>query len=409
MAQLLEYLKMAVDNIRANKGRSILTMLGIIIGISSVIMIMSIGQGAKGEIGDQLSAAVGGQIFISGAYGDSDLIYLTPEDLEAIKEVEGVKGVTPNDSMSGKLITPRDTEFDVAITTGTEDLKYTHNPEMKYGRYFTDSDVEAMNLVAVIGEGDARKLFGTDDVVGMSVEATIYDTTQEITMIGVIKEEQTDEGGLVNSMMYNTNRVSLYMPYTANYAFGYILDEFYSIFVVADTGYSSVAVSSEIVSLLERRYQVQGEDKFYVEDAESQIKMMTDVLDMLTAFIAFVAAIALLVGGIGVMNIMLVSVTERTREIGIRKALGARTRSIMMQFLSESAIITALGGIIGIVIGILGAKAICSLPMLGFPARISVSTIILATLFSSCVGIFFGIYPARKAAKLSPIEALRRD
>lgn len=409
MAQLLEYLKMAVDNIRANKGRSILTMLGIIIGISSVIMIMSIGQGAKGEIGDQLSAAVGGQIFISGAYGDSDLIYLTPEDLEAIKEVEGVKGVTPNDSMSGKLISPRDTEFDVAITTGTEDLKYTHNPEMKYGRYFTDSDVEAMNLVAVIGEGDARKLFGTDDVVGMSVEATIYDTTQEITMIGVMKEEQTDEGGLVNSMMYNTNRVSLYMPYTANYAFGYILDEFYSIFVVADTGYSSVAVSSEIVSLLERRYQVQGEDKFYVEDAESQIKMMTDVLDMLTAFIAFVAAIALLVGGIGVMNIMLVSVTERTREIGIRKALGARTRSIMMQFLSESAIITALGGIIGIIIGILGAKAICSLPMLGFPARISVTTIILATLFSSCVGIFFGIYPARKAAKLSPIEALRRN
>ena len=188
MAQLLEYLKMAVDNIRANKGRSILTMLGIIIGISSVIMIMSIGQGAKGEIGDQLNAVAGGQIFISGAYGDSDLIYLTPEDLEAIKGVEGVKGVTPNDSMSGKLISPRDIEFDVGITTGTEDVKYTHNPEMKYGRYFTDSDVEAMNLVAVIGENDARKLFGTDDVVGMSVEATIYDTTQEITMIGVIKE-----------------------------------------------------------------------------------------------------------------------------------------------------------------------------------------------------------------------------
>ncbi|MCI8558058.1 MAG: FtsX-like permease family protein [Lachnospiraceae bacterium] len=409
MAQLLEYLKMAVDNIRANKGRSILTMLGIIIGISSVIMIMSIGQGAKGEIGDQLNAVAGGQIYISGAYGDSDLIYLTPEDLEAIKGVEGVKGVTPNDSMSGKLISPRDIEFDVGITTGTEDVKYTHNPEMKYGRYFTDSDVEAMNLVAVIGENDARKLFGTDDVVGMSVEATIYDTTQEITMIGVIKEEQTEESGLVNSMMYNSNRVSLYMPYTANYAFGYILEDFYGIFVIADSGYSSIAVSSEVVSLLERRYQVQGEDKFYVEDAESQIKMITDVLDMLTAFIAFVAAIALLVGGIGVMNIMLVSVTERTREIGIRKALGARTRSIMMQFLSESAIITAMGGIIGIVLGIMGAKAICSLPMLGFPARISISTIILATFFSSCVGIFFGIYPARKAAKLSPIEALRRN
>ncbi len=133
------------------------------------------------------------------------------------------------------------------------------------------------------------------------------------------------------------------------------------------------------------------------------------ILSFITVFISFVAAISLLVGGIGVMNIMLVSVTERTREIGIRKALGARTRSIMMQFLSESAIITAMGGIIGIVLGIAGAKAICSLPMLGFPARISISTIVLATFFSSCVGIFFGIYPARKAAKLSPIEALRRN
>lgn len=179
--------------------------------------------------------------------------------------------------------------------------------------------------------------------------------------------------------------------------------------MVADTSYSSVAVSSDIVSLLERRYQVQGEDKFYVEDAESQISVITQVLDMLTAFISFVAAIALLVGGIGVMNIMLVSVTERTREIGIRKALGARTRSIMMQFLSESAIITAIGGIIGIILGILGAKALCSLPQLGFPPRISVATILLTTFFSSCVGIFFGIYPARKAAKLSPIEALRRN
>ena len=409
MGQLLEYFKMALDNIQANKGRSILTMLGIIIGISSVIMIMSIGQGAKGEIGDQLSAMAGGQIFISGAYSDSNQIYLTPEDMEAIKEVEGVKGVTPSDSMSGKLLSPRNVEFALSVTTGTADLKYTHNPEMKYGRYFSDSDVDSMNLVAVIGEGDARKLFGTDDVVGMSVEVTIYDTTQEVTIIGVIKEEQSGESGLVSSMMYNSNRVSFYMPWTANYAFGYILDEFYSIIVVADTSYSSVAVSSDIVSLLERRYQVQGEDKFYVEDAESQISVITQVLDMLTAFISFVAAIALLVGGIGVMNIMLVSVTARTREIGIRKALGARTRSIMMQFLSESAIITAIGGIIGIILGILGAKALCSLPQLGFPPRISVATILLTTFFSSCVGIFFGIYPARKAAKLSPIEALRRN
>ena len=385
MAQLLEYLKMALDNIKANKGRSILTMLGIIIGISSVIMIMAIGQGAKSSISDDLNAAVGGQIFISGAYGDSNQIYLTPEDLEAIKEVEGVKGTTPSDSMSGTLLTPRGEEFALGVSTGTADLEYTHNPEMKYGRYFTDSDVEAMNLVAVVGESDARKIFGTDNVVGLSVEVKIYDATQEVTIIGVIKEEDS-MSNLTSSMMYNSNRVSFYMPYTSNYAFGYILDEFYGIYVIAENGYSSKAVSSEIVSLLERRYRVQGEDKFYVEDADSQISMITDVLDMLTAFISFVAAIALLVGGIGVMNIMLVSVTERTREIGIRKALGARTGSIMLQFLSESAIITAIGGVIGIILGILGAKAVCSLPMLGIEPKISIATILLATLFSSGVG-----------------------
>lgn len=408
MTQFAEYFKMAVKNIRANKGRSILTMLGIIIGISSVIMIMSIGQGAKAAIGDELNAIAGGQIYISGAYSDSDLIYLNTSDLEALKEVEGVKGVTPADGMSGTLISPRGTQFSLSVNTGTEDLKYTHNPEMKYGRYFTDSDVEAMSLVAVIGENDARKLFGTDDVVGLSVEATIYDHTKEITIIGVFKEEASD-GGMVDNMMYNTSWVTMYMPYTANYAFGYILDEFYGIYVIAENGYSSQAVSNEVVSVLERRYQVQGEDKFYVEDAETQISQITQILDMLTAFIALVAAIALLVGGIGVMNIMLVSVTERTREIGIRKALGARTRSIMMQFLSESAIITCIGGIIGIILGITGAKAVCSLPVLGFAPQISIMTILLATLFSSGVGILFGVYPAKKAARLSPIEALRRN
>lgn len=408
MAQLLEYFKMALDNIRANKGRSILTMLGVIIGISSVIMIMSIGQGAKAEIGDQLNAIAGGQSYISGGYTDTNPVYLTPEDLEAVKEIEGVKGVTPADSMSGKLLSPRGTEFDVGVQTGTEDLKYRHNPEMKYGRYFTDSDVEAMNLVAVIGENDARKLFGTDNVVGLSVEATIYEATQEITIIGVFKEEQS-EGGLMDSLMYNGNRVTLYMPYTANYAFGYILDEFFGIYVITESGYNSLSVSNEIVRMLERRYQVQGQDQFYVEDGSSQIAQITSVLDMLTAFIALVAAIALLVGGIGVMNIMLVSVTERTREIGIRKALGARTGSIMLQFLSESALITCIGGIIGIILGILGAKGICSLPMLGFEPKISILTILLATLFSSGVGLVFGVYPAKKAAKLSPIEALRRN
>ena len=409
MAQLYEYIKMAIDNIRANKGRSFLTMLGIIIGISSVIMIMSVGGGAKAELSDALNAMAGGQIYIySNSDGGDAGEYITPEDMEAIKErVPHVKGVTPSDSMMGTLLSPQG-NFDVIASTGTADLEYTHNPEMKYGHYFTDSDVEGMNLVAVIGQRDAIKLFGTDDVVGMTVEATIYNITHEITICGVISEEQSDSA-LVDSMMYTSGYVTMYMPYTANYAFGYEMDEFYSIYIISEGSEYSQAVGSDSMKLLDSRHHVQGEDAFLLQDADSQIAQITSVLDMITAFIALVAAIALLVGGIGVMNIMLVSVTERTREIGIRKALGARTGSIMMQFLAESAIITCIGGVIGIVLGLLGAYGICSLPMLGIAPDISVGTILLATLFSSGVGIFFGIYPAKKAARLNPIEALRRN
>lgn len=409
MAQLYEYIKMAIDNIRANKGRSLLTMLGIIIGISSVIMIMSVGGGARTEMSDALNAIAGGQLYISvNDSGDGAAEYITPEDMEAVKEkVPHVKGVTPSDSMVGTLLSPKG-NFDLIANTGTADLEYTHNPEMKYGRYFTDSDVEAMNLVAVIGQSDAIKMFGTDDVVGMTVEATIYNVTHDITICGVIREEQSDSA-LMDSMMYSSSYITMYMPYTANFAFGYELDEFYSIYIISEGSEYSNAVGNESMRLLENRHHAQGEDAFFLQDADAQIAQITSVIDMITAFIALVAAIALLVGGIGVMNIMLVSVTERTREIGIRKALGARTDSIMMQFLAESAIITCIGGVIGIILGLLGAYGICSLPMLGISPDVNVGTIIAATLFSSGVGIFFGIYPARKAARLSPIEALRRN
>ena len=409
MAQLYEYIKMAIDNIRANKGRSLLTMLGIIIGISSVIMIMSVGGGARTEMSDALNAIAGGQLYISvNDSGDGAAEYITPEDMEAVKEkVPHVKGVTPSDSMVGTLLSPKG-NFDLIANTGTADLEYTHNPEMKYGRYFTDSDVEAMNLVAVIVQSDAIKMFGTDDEVGMTVEATIYNVTHDITICGVIQEEQSDSA-LMDSMMYSSSYITMYMPYTANFAFGYELDEFYSIYIISEGSEYSNAVGNESMRLLENRHHAQGEDAFFLQDADAQIAQITSVIDMITAFIALVAAIALLVGGIGVMNIMLVSVTERTREIGIRKALGARTGSIMMQFLAESAIITCIGGVIGIILGLLGAYGICSLPMLGISPDVNVGTIIAATLFSSGVGIFFGIYPARKAARLSPIEALRRN
>ena len=203
------------------------------------------------------------------------------------------------------------------------------------------------------------------------------------------------------------------MPYTSFENFGWKSDSFYSATVFAGEEASGEKVAKDIIHLLETRHQCAGENYYQIESFQDMIAELNGVLGIVTAFISCVAAISLIVGGIGVMNIMLVSVTERTREIGIRKSLGAKTSSILMQFLAEAAILTITGGIIGILLGLLGAVGACALMSSSMGSVIhpglKVSTILGATLFSCGIGVFFGIYPARKAAKLSPIEALRRN
>ena len=185
------------------------------------------------------------------------------------------------------------------------------------------------------------------------------------------------------------------------------MESFFGFYIVTDGPQYADDVAKAAIRLMENKYSVRGKNAIYLENFNDAMSGISSILGYVTVFVVFVAAISLLVGGIGVMNIMLVSVTERTREIGIRKALGARTGAILLQFLSESAIITLLGGIIGIIMGVSGAFMVCGL--LGFSARVEASTVIIASLFSSAVGIFFGIYPAKRAAKLSPIEALRHE
>jgi len=409
MAQFLEYLKMAVDNLKSNKGRSLLTMLGIIIGISSVIMIIAIGNGAQSQISEELNSLAGGQVYIylnDGKAQESD--YITQEDLDVIKEkIPTIKGISPLFGFAGTVLGSKG-NFDAQVTCGTNDLEYFVTTEkISDGRYFSEDEFLSARNVCVISENDAIKLFGTSDVIGMSIEITIYNVTQELQIVGVTKAQSSS---MLSSFMGTTDSVTVYMPYTVlESAFGGNIGNFQSIYAITDNPKDSGDMVSAIIKLLESRHNNRDEEVYLLENATDEISGINNVLNIVTIFIIFVAAISLLVGGIGVMNIMLVSVTERTREIGIRKALGARTRSIIMQFLSESAIITLCGGLIGITIGVAGAYAICSLPMLGFEPKVQFSTIAIATLFSSAVGIFFGIYPAKKAAKLSPIEALRRN
>lgn len=410
MGGLFEYIKMAVQNIRANKGRSFLTMLGIIIGIASVIAIVSIGEGTKNQMNSEIDGIGGGQIAVSvsnDAITESE--FITAEDVQAVREIDTVEGVNVSESYEGETVTGKG-NFSIMLTAEGPDAKLLNNSEMKYGNYFGENEIEEGKNVCVISDADAKRLFGTDDVVGMNLDITCYDSSKSFRIMGVTTQK---ENGTFVSYTYDGMPVTVNIPYSSMDDLVGATDEFYSLMIQGDKTLDSQIIADQVVHMLEKRHQCAGEEYFQVQSFQDVMQSMNEMLGMVTAFISFVAGISLLVGGIGVMNIMLVSVTERTREIGIRKSLGAKTSSIMLQFLAEAAILTVIGGLIGIILGILAAYGICSvisgsIGMTIIPG-ISPTVIFVATLFSCAVGVFFGIYPAKKAARLSPIEALRRN
>jgi len=406
MGQLVEYIVMALENIKGNRGRSLLTMLGIIIGVFSVIAIMGVGNGFQRQMNDELGAFGSGQLvaYTTEAGYAADAI-LTEDDMLWIEEQEGVTGTSPSYTQNGQILSTKG-EFDVTLTFGGTAEQEISSFTMIKGRYFDQNDIDANARVCVITNKDAKKLFGTDDVVGLDLEVTLMSgLSTDFTIIGVA--EAREAGALTGAMMTmgGNNSVGIDVPYTSLNNFGYQFNPTY-MYITTEKDADSSAIQETIKKGLNNRHQAMSEDFFQMESFDDQMGTINDVLSMVTAFVAVVAAISLLVGGIGVMNIMLVSVTERTREIGIRKSLGAKTSSIMLQFLAESTIISLIGGIIGVVLGILVANLIGS--SMSMPAAIDVSTVLIATGFSAGVGILFGVYPARKAAKLSPIEALRR-
>ncbi len=415
MARLWEYIKIALMNIKSNKARSFLTMLGIIIGISSVILIVSAGNGFKVGISGQLDALVGGfiQIYADVPADEADSIMFNDDDIDAIYEkVPHVKGATDIWRMgaNGSAQTTKGT-FSVAPMFGNESMQFYDGAPIAKGRYFNKTESQSGAKVCVINERGAKKLFGTTDVVGLDLSMSMWGVTEDFTIVGV----KRDDDSLAKDMtMGSYGDVTMEIPITLlEELYGYYTEEFSSFIIFADSSEYVTDISRQVQNLLEARYNVRGKDYIQSMDMASQVGMISDILNYVTIFIMLVAGIALIVGGIGVMNIMLVSVTERTKEIGIRKALGAKTGSILFQFLMEAVIITLIGGFVGIVLGIMGARGICSIAssmgMGNMQAVIDPKVILVATGFSSLIGIFFGIYPARKAAKLSPIEALRHE
>ena len=404
MSNIYEYIKMAIHNIMANKGRSFLTMLGIIIGIASVIAIVSIGEGTKNQMNSEINDIGGGQIAVyCSDDATADNVWIQPEDIDAVRELDGVEGVNVSDSYIGETVTGKG-DFNLTVTGEAQDAKLVDNASMKYGSYFGQKEVEEGKNVCVISDADAKRLFGTDDVVGMTLDVTCYDLTKTFRICGVTAQK---ENGTFVSYTYDGMPVSINVPYTAMDDFTGSTGEFYQITVQADKNLDSQVVADKIVNLLERRHQCAGDDYFQVQSFQDIMKSMNQMLGMVTAFISFVAGISLLVGGIGVMNIMLVSVTERTREIGLKIAIGAQQSRILWQFLTEAAVLTSMGGILGVATGIGLAEMMSHI--MGTPVAISVPACIIAVAFSMVIGVVFGLVPAMKASKLNPIEALRRE
>ena len=389
---LFESFRLAFNGLRANKMRSFLTMLGVIIGVGAVIALVSVGTGASQEVTTQVEALGSNLVIVmpASARGRD----LRVEDAATIEErVAGVAHAVPSLRESATVIwTGRSIDTDVVGTT--EFLPEVQSHPVAQGRFLSGQDVLYRRFVAVLGATARNNLFGLRDPMGQE----IYISGYPFTVIGVMAEK--GEGGLFTPDP--DDRVLIPVT-TAQRLLG--TNKIGSIYVSVNQGANADLVTNHVQRIFEVRFG--DADAVQVFSQQQILAAVGSVTGILTMLLGAIAGISLLVGGIGIMNIMLVSVTERTREIGVRKAVGARSRDILAQFLVESVIISLVGGAIGIALGMLGSAAISRLG--NVPSVVSLSWVAIAFGFAAAVGVFFGIYPAMQASRLDPIEALRHD
>lgn len=427
----LDNVKMAFSSLSANKMRALLTMLGIIIGIASVIGIMTIGTSLSGSVTDQLSSFGITNITVSvtqkssdsssnanimmfngGGFSrdfsrstmkDSDLI--TQEMISDYRSTYGddVEAIVLQESCGNVSISRNGNTAQASIVGINEDYNKVNEVTMLTGRWLKEEDDTKERKVCVISDVAAENLFGSvNDAIGQSFTIDVNGYTREFYIEGVYQYDNS-------STMTDLSNIptDMYIPLSTAKKLNGSSDGFSSITVVASTSVDSDAFLTTTQQFFASYYTHNDSYTVQASNLASMLETMSTVLNQVTIAISVIAGISLLVGGIGVMNIMLVSITERTREIGTRKALGATRNAIRMQFITESVIICLIGGLIGILLGLgigaLGAK------ILGFAAKPSMSSIIASVVFSMAVGIFFGYYPANKAAKLNPIDALRYE
>ena len=391
--------------IRSNKVRSFLTTLGIIIGVAAVISLVSITGGAKNMIEGQLAALGANSLIVeSGKLTKSgrtlfasNLKPLTGEDVDAIRSLEVIEYVSPISNTTANVVSGNRNVFTAIIGTG-KDFVFINDWFPEKGTFFNELDIRETALVCVLGRTVKENLFGSRNPVGRSVRIGKY----TYRVIGVMAPIGPAPSGKDQDDI-------VLLPYTSvqkKLIGGKSLEK---ITISVNPDYNLEHAQKEVEKTLRRQHGIKSEDDndFHVRTQQTQIKTIKNVSRILAVLLGSIASISLVVGGIGIMNIMLVSVGERTREIGIRLAVGAKEKNILAQFLIESVLLSLVGGIIGTIVGISISKATSAIT--GWPTQISVLSIMTAFLFSALVGIVFGIYPAKKAARLNPIDALRYE
>ena len=393
---LKESLRMSLANIRANKMRSFLTILGIIIGVMAVITLITVMQSATGEMTSQFEALGTGVLTVQVS-GTPLKAGLTENDLNAILALENVEGVSPSLSATLSAVYNGKVQEDVLLNGNGFSYFRKEADSISRGRPLLPIDQELNSRVCVIDAKLSEELFSGED----PLEKQLLIRGTRFTVVGILSEDSN--GDLMSQMSAGGNDGKIIIPYTSHMRLLGIKDIPSMNVYTHDTD-----KTDETMELLEAELDKAfnyKDDSYSIFDMESLLDMMNTVMGMMTSLLAGIASIALLVGGIGIMNMMLVSVTERTHEIGLRKALGARPRSIQVQFLFESIMLSLLGGFVGLILGVLTSMALSS--MMDIKFILSTSAIALGVGFSLAVGVIFGWAPARKASNLNPIDALR--